>query len=515
MSLRGRLLAGLVSLVMIGMLVSDVVTYTALRSFLVDRVDQQLEDTVRPAAQELELSIQSQFRHGRPSERTIIPAGTDARLLDGSGRVVATLAGFREPSDPPPHLPALTSNSSRDGQHPFTARAEGDSSLRYRVLATPTTDGGTFVVALPMSDVTKTLGRLVLIEVVVTLSVVVLLGLLSLWVVRVGLRPLDQMATTAGAIAEGDLSRRVERADDRTEVGRLGTALNAMLGHIERAFAARTASEQRLRRFVADASHELRTPLTAIRGYAELFRRGAAERPDDLATAMRRIEDESARMSLLVDDLLLLARLDQGRPLEQEAVDLVALASDAVDDALAVSPDRPITFETNGPVTVTGDEARLRQVTANLLANARVHTPEGTRVHVRVRSTQEGAQLEVADEGPGLAPDEAAHAFERFYRADPARARSGGGSGLGLSIVAAIAAAHGGRATLDTAAGRGATFRVELPRVALPDFELPDFEPPGVEPPGVQPPQVELPAPLSASAQQPPITITDQRDQNE
>jgi two-component system OmpR family sensor kinase len=315
----------------------------------------------------------------------------------------------------------------------------------------------------------------------------------------------------------------VERADDHTEVGRLGTALNAMLGHIERAFAARTASEQRLRRFVADASHELRTPLTSIRGYAELFRRGAAERPHDLETAMRRIEEESARMSVLVDDLLLLARLDQGRPLEQESVDLVALASDAVDDARAVAPDRPITFETNGPVIVTGDEARLRQVTANLLANARLHTPEGTRVYVRVRSTPDGAQLEVADDGPGLAPDEAAHAFERFYRADPSRARAGGGSGLGLSIVAAIAAAHGGRATLDTGPGRPTTVRVELPRVERPRVELPP-ELPGAEPPPAEPPHVELPAvetprvdpaPLSAFTQQPPTTITDQRDQNE
>jgi two-component system OmpR family sensor kinase len=251
MSLRGRLLAGLVSLVMIGMLVSDVVTYTALRRFLVDRIDQQLQETVVPAAQEL--SIRSKFEHG-PSGRTIIPAGTDARLLDSAGRVVATLPpGFREQSDPPPHLPVLTSNGS--GQRAFTTPAEGGGSLRYRVLATPTTDGGTFVVSLPLRDVTQTLGRLILIEVIATLSVVVLLGLLSLWVVRVGLRPLDQIATTAGAIAAGDLSQRVERADDHTEVGRLGTALNAMLGHIERAFAARTASEQRLRRFVADASH--------------------------------------------------------------------------------------------------------------------------------------------------------------------------------------------------------------------------------------------------------------------
>src|SRR5437879_69680 len=188
MSLRGRLLTGLVALVTVGMLVSDIVTYTALRSFLVDRIDQQLEETVLPAAHALELSIQSSFPH----DRTIIPAGTDARLLDGSGQVVATLPGFREPSDPPPHLPDLRSNGGRDGQHAFTAKAEGGSSLRYRVLATPTVDGGTFVVALPLRDVTKTLGRLVLIEVIATLSVIVLLGLLSFWVVRVGLRPLDQ-----------------------------------------------------------------------------------------------------------------------------------------------------------------------------------------------------------------------------------------------------------------------------------------------------------------------------------
>jgi two-component system OmpR family sensor kinase len=483
MSLRGRLLAGLVSLVTVGMVVSDVATYTALRRFLIDRIDQQLEETVVPAANEL--SVRSSFHRGPPG-RTVIPAGTDARLIKPDGRVVATLTGFRESDDPPPDLPAF-GDGAAEGQRYLTTGSEGGGSLRYRVLATPVREGGMFVVSLPLRDVSQTLGRLLLIEVVVTVAVVVLTGLLSMWVVRVGLRPLDQMATTAGAIAAGDLSQRVEHADDRTEVGRLGAALNTMLGHIEQAFAARTASEQRLRRFVADASHELRTPLTSIRGYAELFRRGAAERPDDLATAMRRIEDESARMSVLVDDLLLLARLDQGRPLEREEVDLVALASDAVDDARAVSPDRPITFETNGPVTVTGDEARLRQVTANLLTNARAHTPEGTRVHVRVRSTPEGAEIEVADDGPGLAPDEAARVFERFYRADPARTRSrGGSSGLGLSIVAAIASAHGGRATLDTAPGQGATFRVALPSCSRP-----------------------------ATPQDPPIPTTDPKDKNE
>jgi two-component system OmpR family sensor kinase len=496
LSLRARLLAGLVALVTVGLLAADIATYTALRSFLIDRIDSQLEATVEPAANAL--SVQGNFEpHRRPS-RTVIAARTDARWIDASGNVIGTLEGYREPRDPPPDLPDL-GGAAKDGTRHFTTGSEG-GSLRYRVLVTPVSDGSVFVVSFPMSEVSQTLRRLVGIEVIVTTAVVALVALLSLWVVRVGLRPLDNMAATAGAIAQGDLSQRVEHADDRTEVGRLGTALNTMLGHIEEAFDARTASEARLRQFIADASHELRTPLTSIRGYAELFRRGAAERPDDLATAMRRIEDESARMGVLVDDLLLLARLDQGRPLERKPVDLVALASDAVDDARAVAPEHAITFETNGPVLVTGDEARLRQVTSNLLANARVHTPPGTSVHVAVRSTSDGVRLEVADNGPGLSPEDAKHVFERFYRADPARARSAGGTGLGLSIVAAIAAAHGGRASLETAPGAGTTFRVDLPPPARAAADAP----------------ASAPADGATEISQPsPIPITDPKDQNE
>jgi two-component system OmpR family sensor kinase len=285
-------------------------------------------------------------------------------------------------------------------------------------------------------------------------------------VVRLGLRPLEHIGATAGAIAGGDLSRRVEPAEPRTEIGRLGLSLNAMLGQIESAFAERQASEDRLRRFVADASHELRTPLTAIRGYAELFRRGAAERPEDLVRAMRRIEEESARMGGLVEDLLLLARLDQGRPLERSTVDLVPLAADTIADLHALEPDRPVTFEHPDTLTVTGDQARLRQVVGNLVDNARQHTPPATPVHVRLAQHDARAVLEVADEGPGLPPGEAERVFERFYRADPARARATGGTGLGLSIVAAIATAHGGTVQASEGpAGRGACFVVELPVV--------------------------------------------------
>jgi two-component system OmpR family sensor kinase len=256
----------------------------------------------------------------------------------------------------------------------------------------------------------------------------------------------------------------VERAEPRTEVGRLGLSLNAMLGQIQSSFEASQASEERLRRFVADASHELRTPLTSIRGYAELFRRGAADRPADLAIAMRRIEEESARMGLLVDDLLLLARLDQGRPLEHGPVDLSRVAADAVHDARAVEPDRPVELRVpDGSVTVLGDELRLRQVAANLLANTRQHTPPSTPVTVSARRAGDVAVLEVADAGPGLTPDQATRVFERFYRADPSRARSMGGTGLGLSIVAAVAEAHGGAARVVSTPGAGARFWVEIP----------------------------------------------------
>jgi len=323
---------------------------------------------------------------------------------------------------------------------------------------------GTLIVAIPMRDVDDTLHHLLFIELLVAGAVVVALALLSWWVVRLGLRPLEQMGETAGAIAAGDLSRRVEPADEYTEVGRLGLALNSMLGQIEEAFDERRASEARLRRFVADASHELRTPLTSIRGYAELFRRGANTRPDDLAKTMQRIEEAAARMGVLVEDLLLLARLDQGRPLEYESVDLSRVAGAAVDDLRVTSPDRTVLYESNGAVVVNGDAHRLRQVLANLLENARTHTPPATPIEVRVGYAGDDAVIEVRDEGPGMSEDEAAHAFERFWRADPSRTREKGGAGLGLAIVSAITEAHGGTAEVDTAPGEGATFRIRIPR---------------------------------------------------
>jgi two-component system OmpR family sensor kinase len=272
------------------------------------------------------------------------------------------------------------------------------------------------------------------------------------------------MGHTADAIAGGDLSQRVSPADRGSEVGRLGLALNAMLDRLEQAFAARTESENRLRRFIADASHELRTPLASIRGYAELFRMGAAREPDEVARAMRRIEDEGARMGVLVEDLLTLARLDQIADAPHAPVDLRTLARDAVDDARATDPDREITLSADGPAVVSGDAHQLRQVLGNLVRNALVHTPAGTPVQVSAGGDGAEVRVEIRDHGPGLPTDDSAAVFERFWRAEGGRERGKGGAGLGLAIVAGIVEAHGGRVEASNAPGGGAAFVVHLPR---------------------------------------------------
>jgi two-component system OmpR family sensor kinase len=362
---------------------------------------------------------------------------------------------------PAPNLPAKI-----PVDQPITVGSKGSSGLRYRVLAEPTHDrpGLTTVVALPLREADATLDRLLRVEALVIGAVLLLLGGLAWWVVRLGLRPLDRMGETAGAIAGGDLSRRVSPATERTEVGRLGLALNAMLGQIEKAFAERQASENRLRQFLADASHELRTPLASIRGYAELFRIGAARKPADTEKAMGRIEDESARMGALVENLLTLARLDQVPEVPRKPVDLAELARDAADDARAMAPDRTVSLDADDAVTVLGDSSQLRQVLGNLVRNALMHTPAGTPIDLSVRRAEGGeGVLEVRDHGRGLPTDDTDALFERFWRADPGRGRGRGGAGLGLSIVAAIVDAHGGRVSATNAPGGGASFTISLP----------------------------------------------------
>jgi two-component system OmpR family sensor kinase len=465
-SLRARLLITTVALVAVGLLAANVATYRSLSSSLLRRVDEQLV-AARPSAA-IALAVEGFAPHG---PNPILPPGTYAELRDASGRLVdavgSRLFGLEEQDPPrlllPPGLPGSAASPREDPRF-FTAESVGGLSPEYRVLATGLGDGrGTLLVATPLADVAATLGRLVIVEVVVSAIVLLAVAALALWLVRLGLRPLAGIGETAGAIAAGDLSRRVEPAESRTEVGRLGLALNSMLAQIEAAFEERRASEERLRRFVADASHELRTPLTSIRGYAELFRRGAESRPEDLAMAMGAIEAEASRMGVLVDDLLLLARLDQGRPLEQEPVDLGRIATDSVGTARAIEPDRPIDLEVAGPAPVVGDEGRLRQVVDNLLDNVRVHTPAGTAVRVQVATDDGHVLLSVVDDGPGVPPEVAGRMFERFYRGDPARSRETGGAGLGLAIVSAIVQAHGGSVSAESHDGSGATFVLRLP----------------------------------------------------
>jgi two-component system OmpR family sensor kinase len=347
---------------------------------------------------------------------------------------------------------------------PFTTGSE-NSDTRFRARAvTNQVTGEVYVLSQSLADVDATIGRLIAVEVAATLAILAALGLVAWWVNRHGIRPVERMTATASAIAAGDLSHRVPQVDYGTEAGRLGSALNQMLARIEHAFDERTRSEGRLRQFVADASHELRTPVTTIRGYSELYESGGLATDDELSEAMRRTRQEALRMGNLVDDMLLLARLDEGRDLDRSRVDLAALVSDAGRDARAVDPDRVVVTTTDGPLEVMGDSDRLRQVIANLVGNASVHTPAGTPVHVTVASDNGDARVVVADEGPGIDAANRSRIFERFYRADRSRSRASGGAGLGLSIVEGVVAAHGGRLEVDDRPGGGARFTVWLPQ---------------------------------------------------
>ena len=469
-SLRTRLVLGVVVLAAFGLIAADLATYKSLDSFLLSRVDNSLNSTHG--------GIENAVFSGRG------PGGGAGSLLQSipgyciqvrtvaTQRIIGTqcIPEFDESKAPPvPKFPKTVSVSTHpssdddDRVRFYTVSAStGEDGARYRVrVSIESTHAGYYLlIAAPLHGVDDTLHRLLLIELLVTAAVLAGLAALGLWVVRIGLRPLREIESTAEAIAAGDLSQRIDHAEPRTEVGRLGLSLNTMLGQIETAFNARAASEARLRRFIADASHELRTPLAAVRAYSELFNRGASTHPEDLARSMAGIERESQRMGVLVDDLLLLARLDEGRPLERKPVRLDAIAREAVETARTVDPERPLDLDAE-PAQVVGDHDRLRQVLDNLLANVRAHTSAGTAARVSVRRDGDTAVLEVHDEGPGLSQDDLDRVFERFYRADSSRARSSGGTGLGLSIVAAVVETLGGSVSVESE--QGTTFTIRLP----------------------------------------------------
>lgn len=460
MSLRARLLLGMLAVAAV-LALSAVVITRSTRAHLVDQVDAQLRDAG------LQLRPRPGIAPTPPDGEGPTPAVSNLYVgtISAANRLVTLhLPDLRNETAALPVLSATDITRLRNGQV-ITVPSDRAGS-EYRMLTrAQNVRGGIGVVGLSLDDVQSATRRLVAVEALAVLSILTVLGLVTWWVIRLGVRPVQQMTDTAGAIAAGDLSQRVPRGTPGTEAGALSVALNGMLERIEEAFEQRAASENRLRQFVSDASHELRTPVTTIRGYAELYRTGALDDPVELGEAMRRTEQEAVRMGSLVEDLLRLARLDQHRALAVESVDLAALAADAVRDAGATDPNRTLVVDALGPVVVQGDEHALRQVVSNLVGNALVHAPHAT-VEVRVRETPTGATLAVTDNGPGMSPQDAARAFERFYRADVSRSRHSGGSGLGLAVVEATVAAHGGSVSIDTDLGRGTTVLVELPTFA-------------------------------------------------
>ncbi len=494
MSLRARLLIGLVGLTAIGLSAAAIATYEEQRSFLFERVDQQV------AAAELPVSFGlGVLNPALPSTATgtsprlpIIPrgaklprsgsptfqaSGTYGLLLGAGGKVLKSRSfTYGETAASPPALPRGFPVSRFGSSHVelFTVDSRAGSTLHYRVAAFSLGGGRVLVVAVPLRDVDQTLHQLLIVEGLVGLSVIGGLIALGWIVIQLGLRPLVRMGRVAGAIARGDLSRRVSPINPRTEVGRLGASLNEMLGQIEQAMAASADSEERLRRFLADASHELRTPLASIRGYAELFRLGASTDPEALRRAMERIESETARMGVLVEDLLLLASLDELPEPLLEPVDLHALATHAAEDTRALAPERTVRLITNGIPYVLGDPEQLRQVLANLTRNAVIHTPTGSTIDLSVSCERDCAVLEVRDHGAGFPAGVEERVFDRFWRSEGGRSRGRGGAGLGLAIVKAIVHAHHGQVHARNAPGGGAIFRVTIPLTAPPSIDTDD-----------------------------------------
>jgi two-component system OmpR family sensor kinase len=475
MSLRVKLVAAVLALVAFALIIIGVGSVVALRYYMLDRVDSQLTLVTNGMRLDPTINLGPESTIILPSD-FLLAAERTTQIVD----VTFYNRSYRT-SDLPDMAAAINAGRNRQGEA-FTVPAS-DHRRQWRVMVGQARNGRMFAVGEDLSGMDSAIGNLIFINLLVGLGVLVSLAAVGVWVVRTNLRPLVEMERTAAAIARGDLTQRVPELDPNTELGQLSAALNTMLTQIETAFHARAASEaravnseERMRQFVADASHELRTPLTTIRGFAELYRQGAAPDPGEV---LRRIEDEAARMGLLVEDLLLLARLDRERPLRHAPVALADLMRDAAAGANAVAPSRDITVEIAPEaeqLTIDGDEERLRQVVDNLVTNALIHNSSDVDVALRLSVDDSHAVIEVKDNGTGLTPEHAARVFERFYRVDKARARRAAtstapgrrtghhsGAGLGLAIVAALVAAHSGTVEVDTAPGEGATFRVRLP----------------------------------------------------
>jgi two-component system OmpR family sensor kinase len=463
--LRSQLVAIMTALMLVALTATGAGTLTLLHSYLQGQVDDKLKAAVESVRQQNSFS---QLQEQNPN----IP--TDYSLMLFSPGLPPYPFGGDKASRPDISNISVAEARVRQ-QQPY--QVSGTDGHNWRVVALSVVDSNdrsaVVVIGLPLAPVDSVMEHAVLVVVGVGLLTLVLAFLIATWSISRSFRPLARVEKTAAAIAAGDLSRRVEIENPSTEVGRLGSSLNAMLAHIETAFAARMASEERMRRFAADASHELRTPLVTIRGFSELYRHGALSTPEDVATAMGRIESEAKRMGTMVEDLLLLARIDEQRPLARKPVDLLLLAHDAVVDTQASDRSRAISLSglDGGPATaapVLGDEAKLRQVLGNLVGNALRYTPEGSPIElaVGVRTSEDGRRhsvIEVRDHGPGVPEEEAARIFERFYRADTSRTRETGGSGLGLAIVAAIVGSHSGTVQATRTDGGGATLVVSLP----------------------------------------------------
>jgi two-component system OmpR family sensor kinase len=476
MSIKTRLTVA-VALVLLAVLsVLSVVVLRSTRSTLVDQVDYQVMTSASRAKGDGPPPGSNGPDHKPNQYDNAAPSSTPNASADWEARTVAYFVysstgeelenhpcGFADDPKPPPQLPDIPGAEVNAMVDHIVTTPAVDGSLDYRTLVQRNSSGEYLVTAAPLTQADAAVSRLIKILIIAGAGALAVAILASWWIIWRDFRPVDQMVDTAAAIGAGDLSRRVPSASPRTELGRLGRALNDMLTQIEEAVRARSASEERLRRFIADAAHELRTPLTSLRGYAELYRQGAIPDEKGVANAMGRIESEGARMARLVDDMLLLARLDQQRGLETKTVDVVDIVREAVADFQAVDPERPLTVDLMESAVVSGDRVRLRQIIDNLLTNVRIHTPPGTPVHVSVARTDNNIDISVADQGPGIDPADREHIFERFWRSDAGRSRSRGGTGLGLAIVASLVHAHGGVITVASTPGHGTTFTVLLP----------------------------------------------------